>query len=90
MSEQSHVDECLKKMHADREAILSFYDARIVFAGYSEILSALGASLIATGVYPREVVAHLLADMLADSITRESKTKIVYSSGTDGVEGGTQ
>lgn len=90
MTHQDQIDECLKKMYADREVTLSFYDARIIFAGYSEILASLGASLIATGVYPREVVAHLLADMLADTLTRESKTKIVYSGGESGVEGGKQ
>ena len=82
-----NLDECFAAVIASRDAIIPFYDARFVFASYCEILGSLGASLIKNGIYTRENVAHMLATMLADSITRDSKTVCIRKIGDEVIEG---
>jgi hypothetical protein len=54
------------------------------------VLSSLAAACIKNDVYPRVAMAHLLADMLADALTRESKTECQRTLGPDAIVGGKQ
>ena len=74
------VEDCLTQCVNLRGQLCAFYDARIVFASFCEIVSSLGASLIHTKVYPPEIVARMLSDLMADALTRECSTKLAYLS----------
>lgn len=82
-----NLDECFAAVLASRDAVIPFYDCRFVFASYCEVLSSLAASLIKNSIYTRENVAHQLAGMLADALTRESKTECVRKVGGEVIEG---
>lgn len=89
-TEVTSLDECAKQVFADRDKVIAFYDVRLVFASYAEVLGSLAAAMIKNEIYTRAAMAHLLADMLADAVTRESKTECVRTLGTDAVVGGKQ
>jgi hypothetical protein len=84
------LDEAFKQVTAQRDTLAQFYDARLLLACYVEVVSSLAASLIHVQIYSRVQVAHLLADMLADSLTRESRTQVKRIHGNDVIEGGKQ
>lgn len=84
------LDECFAQIAADRTKILAFYDVRYCFASYCEVLGSIAAACIKNNVYSREQVAHLLGDMLANALTRESNTECVRKYGDDPIVGGKQ
>ena len=93
MTEKSctdELDECFTAVAADRTKVLAFYDVRYVFASYCEVLGSISAACIKNGIYTRTQIAHLLADMLADALTRESEAECVRKVGTDVIVGGKQ
>jgi hypothetical protein len=82
-----NLDECFAAVIASRDAIIPFYDCRFVFASYCEVLGSLAASLIKNDIYTRKNIAHMIATMLADALTRESKTECVRKVGEEIIEG---
>jgi hypothetical protein len=84
------LDECAAQVFADRDKIIAFYDVRFVFASYVEVLASLAAAMIKNDIYSREAMAHLLGDMMANALTRESKTECQRTLGTDAIVGGKQ
>jgi hypothetical protein len=84
------LDECFAQIAADRDKVIGFYDVRFVFASYVEILASIAAACIKNNIYTRENMAHLLADMLANAITRDSTTTCQRTLGTDAIVGGKQ
>ena len=87
---QAKLDECFQQVANQRDNLTPFYDGRIIFACYAEMVQSLAASLIHTGGYSPQQMAILLADLVADALTRESKTKLMRVSGDDVIAGGTQ
>lgn len=84
------LDECFAAVAADRTKILSFYDVRFAFASYCEVLGSISAACIKNGIYTRTQIAHLLADMLADALTRDSQSECIRKFGDDPIVGGKQ
>lgn len=84
------LDECFKQVTTDRDKVIAFYDVRYVFASYCEIVASIAAACIKNEIYTREQMAHLLADNLANALSRDSKTACVRTLGTDAVVGGKQ
>jgi|ERR1035437_9469491 hypothetical protein len=84
------MDEVFSKLVEQRDQLAAFYDVRVLFAAYSEILIGLGAAMIHTDVYPRDAVAHLLAEVMVGAITRESTTRVERRSGQDVIQGSKQ
>jgi hypothetical protein len=89
-SPTAELDECFQAVAADRTKILSFYDVRFVFASYCEVLGSIAAACIKNNIYTRTQIAHLLADMLADAVTRESNAECQRKFGDDPIVGGKQ
>ena len=87
---QGELDECFAAIAADRTKVLAFYDVRFVFASYCEVLGSIAAACIKNGIYNRKQIAHLLADMLADAVTRESNAECQRKFGDDPIVGGKQ
>lgn len=88
--ELKSLDECAAQVFAGRDKVIAFYDVRLVFASYAEVLGSLAAAMIKNEIYSRAAMAHLLADMLADALTRESTTACVRTLGTEAIVGGKQ
>lgn len=84
------LDECFAQIAADRDKVIAFYDVRYVFASYCEVLGSISAACIKNSIYTREQMAHLLADMLANALTRESNTACQRKMGDDAIVGGKQ
>jgi ferritin-like protein len=84
------LDECFAAVAADRTKVLAFFDVRHVFASYCEVTGSIAAACIKNGIYDRTQTAHLLADMLADALTRDSNSKCERRFGDEIVEGSKQ
>ena len=84
------LDECFAAACVDRGKLLAFYDVRLVFASYSEVLGSIAAACLKHGLYTRVQMAHLLADMLADALTRDSIAECQRKVGDDPIVGGKQ
>jgi len=78
-------DEEVSKMTQDvydriakcRDELTAFYDGRVVFACFADILGSLGAALIHTKLMPMERVASALTDVIGIALTRKSETQLV-------------
>ena len=84
------LDACFAQALDARDALTSFHDARYCFASYSEILSSLAAAMIKNQILTRKEVAHLLGDMMAEALTRDSSTPCKRTFGDTVFEGGKQ
>jgi hypothetical protein len=80
------MDEVFSKLVEQRDQLAAFYDVRVLFAAYTEILSGLAAAMIHAGVYPRDGVAHLLTELMVSAITRESTTTVERRTGQDVIQ----
>jgi hypothetical protein len=88
--EIKQLDECFAILRKGRDEVAAFYDVRLVFASYAEILAGLAAGIIKNKIYSPGQMGALLADMVQDALTRESKTVLELRHGTDVIEGGKQ
>ena len=85
--ELKQLDECFEILRKNRDEVAAFYDVRLVFASYLEIVGGLAAGIIKNKVYSPAQMGALLADMVQDALTRESKTVLELRHGTDVIQG---
>jgi hypothetical protein len=85
--EVKQLDECFAIICKNRNEVASFYDVRLVFACYTEIVASLAAGIIKNKVYAPAQMGALLADMVAEALTRDSQTVLELKHGTDVIQG---
>jgi hypothetical protein len=88
--EIKQLDEVFAILRQGRDQVAQFYDVRLVFASYAEILAGLAAGILVNKIYTPQQMGALLADMVQDALTRESKTLLEVRHGTDVIQGGKQ
>lgn len=84
------LDECFAQIVADRDKVIQFYDVRYVFASYTEVLASIAAAMIKNNIYTPQVMEALLADMVQNALTRDSKTVCQHTFGEDVIVGSKQ